>query len=83
MRLSLQANVNSVEMIWKKKSEDIISFFQNYQTLPHSPIKMNELFVAGAKISRNERKIFFGYLKGKNRKGKGIMLYKNGHIYEG
>ncbi|KRX07607.1 hypothetical protein PPERSA_11156 [Pseudocohnilembus persalinus] len=85
-----QKNVKKIRAVQEglrnaKNSEDIYKFFQDYEV--HNPeiftIK-DILNMDNLRLKKYKQSVYFGGMDAdKKRKGKGIMLYYTGRIYEG
>jgi hypothetical protein len=71
-----------VEQAWEMDEDQLIDFFNNYQSLSQV-IDINELMNVDSKLVRTENKIFIGQIRAKRKHGVGVTIYREGRIYEG
>lgn len=62
-----------IEQTWEMNEEELISFFNNYQSLCQV-IDMGELMSSESKLVRTENKIYLGEIKSKKKHGIGIYF---------
>lgn len=91
LRILAHAAMKEAEPIWHLNESQICGFFQNYTSLPMSPVKPDELVgCEGVRIVKSENKVYLGEVMYRKKHGKGInvdysgiSIYRDGRIYEG